>query len=140
VPVTLLHSLLSKFNATADQPGIERFQDLWLPLVLTTVHFCIKDASPEIFPRFRDVQRLLQFFAIKAHTPAMWNTMFESAIFPALANLSKEIPAQRKQFPNIEQRALLMVKTVFKTYLYALNYLNELATFDRIYFNLVQCS
>jgi hypothetical protein len=139
-PVKLLHSVLSKFNACTDQPGIERFQDLWLPLVLTTVHFCIKDASPEVFPRFRDLQKLLQFTGIRPQTPAMWNTVFESALFPAVASLSKEIPAQRKQFPNIEQRALLMIKTVFKSYLYALNYLSELATFDRIWFYLVQCS
>jgi hypothetical protein len=139
-PVTLLHSLVARFNAVADAPGIERFNDLWLPLVLTTVHFCIKDASPEIFPRFRDLQRLLQFSGIKAQTPTMWSTVFESALFPALANLSREIPAQRKHFPNIEQRALLMVKTVFKAYLWALSYLSELATFDRIWFNLVQYS
>jgi hypothetical protein len=139
-PVTILHALLAKFNASTDQPGIERFQDLWIPLVLTTIHFCIKDASPEIFPRFRDLQRLLLFSGIKNQSPAMWNTVFESALFPALASLSKEIPAQRRQFPNIEQRALLMVKTVFKAYLWALQYLSELATFDRIWFNLVQCS
>jgi hypothetical protein len=136
----LLDSLVSKFSAMADAPGYERFDDLWLPLVVSTVHSCIRGAAQNVFARFRDMQRLLLFSPIKSQNSDMWQKVFETALFPALSSLSKEISDRRRQCPDMGERGLLMVKTVFKVFLTSFVYLSELSNFDRIWFMLMQCS
>lgn len=139
-PCVLLHELTSKFLAVPEQPGIERFDDLWLPLIQTVVMYSIRDDSPTFPRRFQDLQKLLTFPSFSEQTPEMWNKLFETTLFPAMAQLPGEITAQRKQHPNIIERSVLMVKTVFYAILQACDYLSELSRFRCIWSKLLQYS
>jgi hypothetical protein len=123
--ITSLDKLVSKFNAMADLPGSEQFDDLWLPLAVSTFHSCIKGTGTNIFPRFRDMQRLLLFSPIKSQNGDMWQKVFNIALFPALVSLSKESPDRRRQCTNMDVRGLLMVRTVFQVFLTSFVSLSE---------------
>lgn len=156
-PVTLLHTLIEKYNEclSRELPTIDHLQDFYIPLLQTIALFCIKDSSEDVFTRFRDFQIILSFQGIEKQTPQMWDSIFEMVLFPSLARLTTEIPIQTKKNQvnaesnldtqslnngneNMRQRAIMMVRVVFKTFLSAYIYLQELPTFSFIWFKMVQ--
>ncbi|OHT01340.1 Sec7 domain containing protein [Tritrichomonas foetus] len=137
-PVTLVHSLVQKFNECKELPGINRMNDFYIPLLQTVALFCIKDPNDDVFIRFRDFQTILAFPGIEKRTPAMCDSIFEMVLFPSLARLTTEIPLQIKTHPNMQERALMMVRTVFKAFLVSYQLLSELPTFSCIWFKMVQ--
>lgn len=139
--VEILHSIISKFLELKEQPELDKFAEFWRPLLQVTVLFCVRDGTgPEerIFLYFRDLQSLLSFNNVGSPTPQMWSDIFLKILFPAMNKLPKEIAAQKKQFPNINERAIHMTKTVFKAYLLAFRSLSDLPSFESIWFQLVQ--
>ena len=137
-PVDLLHLLAQKFIECKELPDIERINDFYIPFLQTVALYCIKDPSDNIFIRFHDFQSILSFPGIPKQTPSMWDSIFEMVLFPSLARLTTEIPLQRKQYPNINDRSLFMVRTMIKTFLSTYQLLSELPTFSVIWFKMVQ--
>lgn len=152
-PVSLLHTLIEKYGEcpSREMPTIDHMQDFYIPLLQTVALFCIKDNDEDVFTRFCDFQLILSFQGIEKQTPQMWDSVFEMVLFPSLARLTTEISIQTKNkiqnsseninnndHENMKQRAIMMVRIVFKTFLSSYLYLSELPTFSFIWFKMVQ--
>ena len=141
-PVSLLHTLIEKYSEcpSREMPTIDHLQDFYIPLLQSVALFCIKDNSEDVFTRFCDFQLVLSFQGIEKQTPQMWDSVFEMVLFPSLARLTTEISKKNEQdnSENMKQRAIMMVRVVFKTFLSSYLLLSELPTFSFIWFKMVQ--
>jgi len=134
----MLHFLLSKYLECSPMPDIDRFSDLWIPLIQTASIYCIRDSSHGVFTRFGDLQNLLSFGGNKP-TPQMWEVLFDSTLFPILENMPSIIQNQEKS-PNITERTILMTKFIFKAFLTSHKALSTLVSFEVLWYKLLQKS
>ena len=134
----LLHTFIQGIGEDKEPPGLDRFNEYWMPLVQTTVVFCIRDPSPDTFSRFSDLYILLLFGGATLE-PAMWEFVFESTLFPALEHVPNEITQQRNT-KNVGERCLLMTKTIFKVFLQVHKEISELPNFEQLWNKLLQLS
>jgi hypothetical protein len=103
---SLLCRLVSAVNANFASAPAGR--ELYLPLIETTSSYYIMDPNPDYLGRFKDLKHLVMFSLSRDQNV----DIFDRALFPALAKLSSEIAVQRREFPNVIERALLFVKVV----------------------------
>lgn len=134
---SILHTFLQGVAADKEPPTLERFAEYWMPLLQTSVIYCLRDPAPDVFSRFSDIQSLINFGGNKP-TPLQWEFVFESTLFPALEHLPTEISAQWRS--NIGERALLLTKSTFKVFLISYKEMLSLPSFETLWFKLVQYS
>jgi hypothetical protein len=121
-------------------PGADKFDELWLPLIEITIVFCIKDPHQDCFARFRDLQNLLHVSCYKIQNRDVWEKLFDKALFPVFSRLPAEINAQFAQSPNIVERGLMMIRVVFRVWLWAFPSLAQSPSFGGLCSNFVQYS
>ena len=134
----ILHTFLQGIAEDKEPPALDRFAEYWMPLIQTTVLYCIRDPSPEVFLRYTDLHLLLQFGG-GSPTPNMWEFVFDSTLFPALEHIPNEL-TQQKLSKNACERCLLMIKAVFKVFLQVHKELVDLSSFESIWGRLIQYS
>ena len=134
----ILHTFLQGIAEDKEPPALDRFAEYWMPLIQTTVLYCIRDPSPEVFLRYTDLHLLLQFGG-GSPTPNMWEFVFDSTLFPALEHIPNEL-IQQENSKNACERCLLMIKTVFKFFLQVQKEIIDLVSFESIWGRLIQYS